>query len=49
MIKYKDHYVVVSPVVIQWVKSGDRWEPVIVYNWESPNIPVTGQLFLLGG
>ncbi|MEM4576446.1 MAG: ABC transporter substrate-binding protein [Candidatus Nezhaarchaeales archaeon] len=47
MIKYKDHYVVVPPVAIQWVKVGERWDPVIIYNWESPDIPVTGKLFLL--
>jgi len=48
MIQYKDHYVVIPPVVIQWVRGTKwPWDPQIVYNWESPEIPETAEMFLL--
>lgn len=49
LIKYKDHYVVVAPVAIQWVKGTKwPWEMQVIYNWESPEIPETAEMFLLG-
>jgi branched-chain amino acid transport system substrate-binding protein len=48
LMKYKDHYVVVSPVAIQWVKGSKwPWEMQVIYNWESPEIPETAKMFLL--
>ncbi|MBS7647456.1 ABC transporter substrate-binding protein [Candidatus Bathyarchaeota archaeon] len=48
LIQYKDHYVVVKPVAIQWVKGTKwPWEMQIIYNWESPEIPETAEMFLL--
>lgn len=46
--QYKDHYVVVTPVAVQWVKGTKwPWEMQVIYNWETPEIPETAEMFLL--
>jgi len=48
LTQYKDHYVVVQPVAVQWVKGTKwPWEMQVIYNWENPEIPETAEMFLL--
>jgi branched-chain amino acid transport system substrate-binding protein len=48
LAQYKDHFFVQKQVAIQWVKGTKwPWEMQVIYNWESPEIPETAEMFLL--